>query len=374
MAINKILSVDDSNMIHMVVGRALKPFSVEVFYAGNGVEGLAIATRETPNLILLDVTMPVMDGVECLNKLKADPLLKEIPVIMLTAEAGKENVIKIAKMGIRDYIVKPFKEETLIDRISRVLDLRPRDEVEEIVRTIDDPANILIVEDKPAIVEQIKSAIPYTAWNVHNSTTAGDAIDYIAKQSPDLVLVSLSLPDKSAFSLFQMVRTNAKTKGVPVFGLSVKTSTDEQAQAQGMGFNGIITKPLDTQDLMLRMVRSMNLDTSTRYFAIENGIQVIKLPKQVSSAVISELITYVPKKTQEMVESGMNKAILDVSEIEKIDMEIIKLIMQVISICGNLDIKLRVVGSDNFTQQAKGFEETKDLIVYSDKAKATDGF
>ena len=90
-----------------------------------GVEGLAIAAKEMPDLIILDITMPVMTGIEMLGKLKAESDLKDIPVIMLTAESGKENVMQIVKMGVKDYIVKPFKGEQLIERAKNILKLRP---------------------------------------------------------------------------------------------------------------------------------------------------------------------------------------------------------------------------------------------------------
>jgi len=119
----KILSVDDSRTIRIIVGRALKPYDCTLCEAGNGEEGLAAAAREKPDLILLDVTMPVMDGVTMLTRLKEDPDLKSIPVIMLTAESGRENVLHIARLGVRDYLVKPFKEEQLIEKAGRVVPL-----------------------------------------------------------------------------------------------------------------------------------------------------------------------------------------------------------------------------------------------------------
>lgn len=70
--------------------------------------------------------MPVMTGIEMLEKLKAEKELKEIPVIMLTAESGKENVMKIVKMGVRDYMVKPFKGDQLIERAKGILKLAPK--------------------------------------------------------------------------------------------------------------------------------------------------------------------------------------------------------------------------------------------------------
>ena len=140
----KVLTVDDSKTVRIIVKKAFKPYDVEILEAANGVEGLALAAKENPDLILLDVTMPVMDGVEMLTKLKSDAALKSIPVIMLTAEGGRDNVLKIAKIGVRDYLVKPFKEEVLVEKSSRVIDLKPVNEGPAKAKSIFDPADILM--------------------------------------------------------------------------------------------------------------------------------------------------------------------------------------------------------------------------------------
>lgn len=123
----KILSVDDSRTIRLIVGKTFRPYDCVILEAANGEEGLAAAAREHPDLILLDVTMPVMDGVTALTKLKEDPSLKSIPVIMLTAESGRDNVLHIARLGVRDYLVKPFKEDQLIEKVSRVVNLQRKE-------------------------------------------------------------------------------------------------------------------------------------------------------------------------------------------------------------------------------------------------------
>ena len=119
----KILSVDDSKTIRMIVGRSLRNYDCVMCEAANGEEGLAAAAREMPDLIVLDITMPVMDGVTMLMKLREDSILKAIPVIMLTAESGRENVATIIHLGVQEYLVKPFKEEQLIEKIGRILPL-----------------------------------------------------------------------------------------------------------------------------------------------------------------------------------------------------------------------------------------------------------
>lgn len=122
----KILTVDDSRTIRMIVTRIFSKYDCVICEAAHGEEGLAVATEQKPDLILLDITMPVMDGVTMLTKLKEHPELKNIPVIMLTAESSRENVAYIAKLGVRDYLVKPFKEDQLIQKAGRVVTLAPK--------------------------------------------------------------------------------------------------------------------------------------------------------------------------------------------------------------------------------------------------------
>ena len=120
---HKILSIDDSRTIRMIVTRTLKNHDCIVIEASNGEEGLIAAAAEKPDAILLDITMPVMDGITMLTKLREDAALKDIPVIMLTAESSRENVAHIARLGVRDYLVKPFKEEQLIEKLGRIIPL-----------------------------------------------------------------------------------------------------------------------------------------------------------------------------------------------------------------------------------------------------------
>jgi DNA-binding response OmpR family regulator len=122
----KVLAVDDSKTIRKIVSKAFSTYDCEVMEAENGIEGLSIASRDKPDLIVLDITMPVMNGIEMLGKLKGQPELKDIPVIMLTAESGKDNVMQIVKMGVRDYMVKPFKGEQLIERVLKIYPLQPK--------------------------------------------------------------------------------------------------------------------------------------------------------------------------------------------------------------------------------------------------------
>jgi len=123
----KVLTVDDSLTVRLVLAKAFQPYDCELLEACNGKEGLALAAREKPNLILLDLSMPVMDGIATLTALRADANLKSTPVIMLTAEADRTSVFQVTKLGVSDYILKPFSENLLMQRVMKIIPLQKRE-------------------------------------------------------------------------------------------------------------------------------------------------------------------------------------------------------------------------------------------------------
>jgi CheY-like chemotaxis protein len=181
----KILSVDDSRTIRMIVSKAFKSYDCELFEAENGLEGLDLTTKEKPDLIILDITMPVMTGIEMLSKLKQDSDLKQIPVIMLTAESGKDHVMQIVKMGVTDYIVKPFKAEQLIERAKSILSLKQRLDTNEENQGDDKPnlfsadGEIVILKFPVKITRSIGTYIETAVKNKINQMNAAGARNLI---------------------------------------------------------------------------------------------------------------------------------------------------------------------------------------------------
>ncbi len=120
----KILIVDDETDIISTVQYRLKSCKYDVVTANNGQEGLEKAAKEKPDLILLDINMPVMNGHEMLERLRSRPDLKNIPVIMLTAYSDRTDVSKAAELGISNYVTKPFDFTDLTEKILKALEDR----------------------------------------------------------------------------------------------------------------------------------------------------------------------------------------------------------------------------------------------------------
>jgi two-component system cell cycle response regulator len=355
----KILTIDDSKINRMIVNKTFKDYQCTIMEATNGAEGLAIAGREKPDLILLDYNMPVMDGIETLTQLRGDPDLKSIPVIMLTTIASRETVVKIARLGVRDYLIKPYKEEVLLERVGRVVSLQANSADDARAKRVDDALRILVVDDKPAIVEQIRAGLSKTPWQVSGADQPAAALDLCMKQEMDFVLVSLTLPREGAAWLLQNLRGYASTATIPVYGLCVKTAIPDAARLAETGFGGFVTKPIDCEDLKVKITRVLKLESSYKYFQELNGALVLSLPKQFQAEVAVAVSSEVNQQLTSIVDAGGDKVIVDMNAVEEPTLAIIELVLSVIRAAGELSIKHAMVGSETLSKRCRMYEETQ---------------
>ena len=131
----KILVVDDETDLLDLIEYNLKKEGFDVLKAENGEEGIQIAKEHKPDLVLMDIMMPKMDGMEAVEKMRADDDLKAIPIIFLTARSDEKTEVEGLNKGGDDYITKPISTTKLISRIKAVM--RRFDETEEEVNRLD---------------------------------------------------------------------------------------------------------------------------------------------------------------------------------------------------------------------------------------------
>jgi two-component system, OmpR family, response regulator RpaA len=118
---NNILVIEDDDIVSRTIERCLRGDEFHVTIAGTGVEGLQKARRQPPDLIILDVIMPGMDGYAVCREVRADPLLKDIPILFLTAKSKDEDKITGFSAGADDYLSKPFNLDELTLRVRAIL-------------------------------------------------------------------------------------------------------------------------------------------------------------------------------------------------------------------------------------------------------------
>ena len=117
----KILIVDDEVDIVAIVAVRLKKLGYEIVTAYDGKAGFDTAKKQKPDLILLDIRLPIMDGYEVCAKLRADDELKDIPVIFLTASTADKVGDKYKTYGAQDFLIKPFDPNELLEKIQRII-------------------------------------------------------------------------------------------------------------------------------------------------------------------------------------------------------------------------------------------------------------
>jgi two-component system cell cycle response regulator len=118
-----ILIVDDSGMVRRAVAKALSGHECNLYEAENGMVAMQMMDKYSPALVILDYNMPGMTGMDVLLAMKEEGLLKTTKVMMLTANNSTETVVTIARMGVRDYLTKPFEPEQIVQRVTKLVPL-----------------------------------------------------------------------------------------------------------------------------------------------------------------------------------------------------------------------------------------------------------
>jgi len=122
----KVLVVDDMSTMRRIVKNVLKQIGyTEIEEAVNGEEGLSKLRAGGFGLVVSDWNMPVMAGIDLLRAIRADPALKHLPVLMVTAEAQKENIMEAVQAGVSNYVVKPFTAEALQEKLVKIFVKKP---------------------------------------------------------------------------------------------------------------------------------------------------------------------------------------------------------------------------------------------------------
>lgn len=240
----KVLTVDDSRMIRTLVRKYLSPFNLEIVEAENGEQGLDMARRHQPDLIILDVNMPVMDGPEMLRHLRADAGTRGLKVLMLTAESGEKLVLEVIKLGISDYIVKPFEEELLVKKVGKILQTD--------LSAVPPPAltRVLILDDNESVLVVARRFLEGTA-EVLTASKPERALQLASQHLPQVALLDLQ---SDGLQVMQDLKKDANSARTRFVVLTTKSMADQVEAAQQAGFNDVLYKPFDKETLTRAVV------------------------------------------------------------------------------------------------------------------------
>jgi DNA-binding response OmpR family regulator/class 3 adenylate cyclase len=287
----KILSVDDSKAVRKLLARMFRPFDCELCEAANGEEGLAVAAREMPDLIILDYNMPVMDGVSMLRRMRENAKLRRTPVIMLTAESSMENIATVARLGVRDYVTKPFSEELLLAKAARAVPLvarrTPEAEQEPHLERASDAqgpvspeksqpttelakgtsaasasalqrASVLVVDDSSTMRMSLLRALNELGFdNIKEATNGRQALELALKESFDLMLLDMEMPEMNGMEVLLALKNNPQLDGLPVIVISGADQIENAVRCIEAGAEDYLPKPFNPTLLRARATSSI---------------------------------------------------------------------------------------------------------------------
>ncbi len=261
----RILVVDDIETNVRLLEAKLTLEYYDVLTCGSGAAALELAAAHHPDIILLDVMMPDMDGFETCRRLKADPATRHIPVVLVTALDGREERIKGLEAGADDFVTKPIDDVVLLarmrslTRLKSIMDeLRAREESGRRLGVDTDSAGrlratggrILLVDDDARQVERIRSQLD----GEHRLTVETDIEQGLAAlRGPfDLVIANTASRGFDGLRLVAQSRSLESTRPLPVLAVVDPHQRARMIKALELGANDILAAPIDVEELAAR--------------------------------------------------------------------------------------------------------------------------
>ena len=265
----RILVVDDILANVRLLEAKLSAEYFEVVTAMNGVDALEAVQRAKPDIVLLDVMMPGIDGIEVCKRLKADATTQHIPVIMVTALDQMEDRVRGLEAGADDFLTKPVNDVSLFCRIKSLVRLKMLSDelraravssqsmglvVTNAIPNDSRPGNILVVDSRVAFIDRVRIALT-GKHKVSAVIDPQDAIPSITESSDpyELVIVNLDAEQFDGLRLCSQLKSLEQTRQIPI--LIVVAPDDEQRlmRALDMGVNDYLIRPIDRQELLARV-------------------------------------------------------------------------------------------------------------------------
>jgi PAS domain S-box-containing protein len=236
-----VLVVDDDPLVHDLLRRGLGGQGFRVESALGGHDGLRLVRERHPDVVILDVMMPDLDGWAVLAALKADPELAAIPVVMQSFAGDKQLGFAL---GAAEFLTKPIDRDSLVAALRRYVGDR-RD------------GSVLIVEDDPPTRRLMRRLLEREGWRVREAENGRVALERVAEAAPALILLDLMMPEMDGFEFAAELRRRASWRQIPVVVVTAKEITaDDQRRLVG-SVDRVLQKGAHTHDELLDQLREL---------------------------------------------------------------------------------------------------------------------
>lgn len=260
----KVLIIDDdADQVHMLSDR-LEYEGMVPMTALDGIQGLATAKNRLPDIILLDIMMPKMNGMDVLKKLKKNKKTKNIPVVMLTAKSTISDMQKCLELGAVSYESKPYSADILLNKIRAICQKNKGEdpvphvkppvvsEAPEAKKERKDSSHrlrILVVDDNMDAVEMLYDRFEMEGFQVDVAYNGEEAMVKI-KNMPDIIILDIMMPGMDGYEVLTRLKQDQETAAITVIVSSAKSSPEDIEKAIGLGAAAYVTKPYKISQLL----------------------------------------------------------------------------------------------------------------------------
>jgi two-component system cell cycle response regulator len=267
----RILVVDDEPTSLRLLAGILQGDKYEVLEAADGKAAIIETYKSFPDVILLDVLMPGLDGIKVTRELKGDPRTKNIPIILVTSLEGIENKFTGLEAGAEEYLTKPVKPVEVLARVKSMLQLKQyRDQLSirkqsegAMVEAAPDeetgPSSdqvlpvVLLVEDNEIDARIIRSHLKDMSLRLETAKTGSEAISLIQSDKIDLILLDILLPDMTGFEICQRLKEIDKNFDAPIIIVTCLHDLESRITGLELGVDDFLVKPINRQELTVRI-------------------------------------------------------------------------------------------------------------------------
>ncbi|MCL2207506.1 MAG: response regulator [Fibromonadales bacterium] len=245
----KIIYVDDVNYNLVAVKSRFKE-RYTIYPAQSVAIMFEVLENLKPDLILLDINMPGMNGYDAIKKLKADNRYADIPVIFLTARDDKESVLEAIKLGAAGYVRKPFSDADLTDCIEG-----------QFVEKKKKRPNIIYVDDVSYNLVAVKSRFKdrYTIYPAQSVDSMFEIIDLV---KPSVILLDINMPGMNGYDAIKKLKADSRYVDIPVIFLTARDDKESVHEAINLGAAGYVRKPFSDADLIKQIDNQLTLPPS----------------------------------------------------------------------------------------------------------------
>ncbi len=269
-----LLVVDDDEMNRDVLSRRLIRQGYTVKAAQNGKEALELIEKCNFDLVLLDIAMPDIDGVQVLQTLRQRYSPIELPIIMVTAKQRSEDVAEALNAGANDYVTKPIDFNVALARIQNQLSRKPPEDEAYRVPTVtgenldnvgtgdltvqSGAGSLLVVDDDEMNRDVLSRRLIRQGYTVKVAQNGREALELIEKCNFDLILLDIAMPDVDGVQVLYALRQRYSPIELPIIMVTAKQESEYVAGGLSAGANDYVTKPIDFKVALARIQNQLS--------------------------------------------------------------------------------------------------------------------